>query len=105
MCCAFAQYEADIPEEMMNREYALKADSLGKKILAEKGSYSTGIELFMRSATIYKRLGGETDPDYYGAMALLAKCYLRNNQLQDAMSYACWRMFTRNMRLFPKNMP
>ena len=87
--CAFAQYEADIPEEMMNREYALKADSLGKKILAEKGSYSTGIELFMRSATIYKRLGGETDPDYYGAMALLAKCYLRNNQLQDAINVLC----------------
>ena len=88
-CCAFAQYEADIPEEMMNREYALKADSLGRKILAEKGSYSTGIELFMRSATIYKRLGGETDPDYYGAMALLAKCYLRNNQLQDAINVLC----------------
>ena len=36
----FAQYEANIPEGMMNREYALKADSLGRKILTEKGSYS-----------------------------------------------------------------
>ena len=87
--CVYAQYEANIPEEMMNREYALKADSLGKKILAEKGSYSTGIDLFMRSATIYKRLGGETDPDYYGAMTLLAKCYMRNNQLQDAINVLC----------------
>ena len=34
----FAQYEANIPEGMMNREYALKADSLGRKILTEKGS-------------------------------------------------------------------
>ena len=85
----FAQYEANIPEGMMNREYALKADSLGRKILTEKGSYSTGIELFMRSATIYKRLGGETDPDYCNAMALLAKCYMRNNQLQDAINVLC----------------
>jgi tetratricopeptide (TPR) repeat protein len=74
---------------MMNREYAMKADSLGRKILAEKGSYSTGIELFMRSATIYKRLGGETDPDYSNAMALLAKCYMRNDQLQDAINVLC----------------
>ena len=87
--CVFAQYEASVPEEMMNREYAMKADSLGRKILAEKGSYSTGIELFMRSATIYKRLGGETDPDYSNAMALLAKCYMRNDQLQDAINVLC----------------
>ena len=85
----FAQYEANVPEEMMNREYALKADSLGRKILTEKGSYSTGIELFMRSATIYKHLGGETDPDYTNAMALLAKCYMRNDQLQDAINVLC----------------
>ena len=87
--CAFAQYEANVPDEMMNREYAMKADSLGRKILTEKGSYSTGIELFKRCATIYKRLGGETDPDYTNAMALLAKCYLRNNQLQDAINVLC----------------
>ena len=87
--CVFAQYEANIPEGMMNREYALKADSLGRKILAEKGNYATGIELFMRSATIYKRLGGETDPGYCNAMALLAKCYMRNDQLQDAINVLC----------------
>ena len=86
---ASAQYEADVPEEMMNRAYALKADSLGRNILASKGSYSTGVELFKRSATIYKHLGGETDSDYYNAMALLAKCYMRNEQLQDAINVLC----------------
>ena len=80
-----AQYEAEIPADMMNREYAQKADSLGKKILEEKGSYTTAIELFKRSATIYKHLDGETGYDYYSAMALLAKCYVRNNQTEEAI--------------------
>lgn len=81
----YAQYETDVPADMMNREYAQKADSLGKKILTDKGSYATAIELFRRSSTIYKQLGGELDPDYYHAMALLAKCYMRNDQLTDAI--------------------
>lgn len=82
---AFAQYEADISDEMMNLEYALKADSMGRKILVDKGSYATAIELFKRCSTIYKRLNGKTDDKYVNAMALLAKSYVRNEQVQDAI--------------------
>lgn len=86
---ARAQYEAQVPDEMMNLEHAQKADSLGKKILSEKGSYPTAIELFKRSATIHKHLSGVKSHDYYTSMALLAKCYLRNNQIQDAINVLC----------------
>lgn len=82
---AFAQYEAQVPDDMMNLEYALKADSMGRKILVDKGSYATAIELFKRSSTIYRRLNGNTDGNYVNAMALLAKSYVRNEQVKDAI--------------------
>ena len=84
-----AQYETDVPPDMMNMEYAEKADSMGKAILVNKGSYATAIELFKRSSTIYKHFNGETDESYLTAMALLAKCYMRNDQIQDAISVTC----------------
>jgi len=80
-----AQYDVEIAADMMNREYAQKADSLGRKILTDKGSFSTAIELFKRSATIHKRLDGVKSREYCNSMALLAKCYMRNDQLQDAI--------------------
>ena len=82
----FAQYEAVVPEEMMNIDYAQKADSMGQSILINKGSYATAVDLFKRSATVYKHLNGESDDSYLTAMIMLAKSYMRNDQIEDAIA-------------------